>query len=185
MRIKLKNVRLAFCQDLFKPGTFQGDSSAKPAYSSTFLLPKKDPQAAALNKAMEDVAVAKWSAKGKKMLTELIAKDKVCVHDGDLKDQYEGFADCHYVSTRTSIKPTVYDKDVEPVSAESGVVYAGCYVYASIELYAQDNKYGKRINATLRGVQKVRDGDAFAGGTAAAADEFEDIADTGDESDLV
>jgi len=29
----------------------------------------------------------------------------------------------------------------------------GCYVNALLELYGQDNKYGKRINASLKGIQ--------------------------------
>ena len=32
---------------------------------------------------------------------------------------------------------------------------------ASIDLWAQDNKYGKRINASLTHVQFVKDGDQF------------------------
>lgn len=38
-----------------------------------------------------------------------------------------------------------------------------------VEFWAQDNNYGKRVNATLLGVQFVRDGAAFAGGTTGAA----------------
>ena len=47
---------------------------------------------------------------------------------------------------------------------------------ASIELWAQDNSFGKRVNASLRGVQFLKDGDAFAGGGAASDDEFDDLA---------
>lgn len=55
---------------------------------------------------------------------------------------------------------------------------------ASIELWAQDNKqFGKRINAQLRGVQFLRDGDAFAAGSPASEDEFEDLGDQGDDTD--
>jgi hypothetical protein len=49
-------------------------------------------------------------------------------------------------------------------------------VNASIELWCQDNNYGKRINASLRGVQFLKDGEAFAGGGVANADEFDDLA---------
>jgi hypothetical protein len=55
-----------------------------------------------------------------------------------------------------------------------------------VEIWAQDNNYGKRINASLKGVQFVRDGDAFAGGGAASPDEFEDLsADASAAADLV
>ena len=41
-----------------------------------------------------------------------------------------------------------------------------------------DNQYGKRINATLRGVQFVSDGEPFAGGQPADADEFDILEDS-------
>ena len=41
----------------------------------------------------------------------------------------------------------------------------------------QDNAYGKRVNASLRGVQFAGDGEAFGGGRPAEVDEFEDISD--------
>ena len=40
-------------------------------------------------------------------------------------------------------------------------------------------------NATLGGVQFLRDGDAFAGGGVAAPDDFDDISEGADASDLV
>jgi len=44
---------------------------------------------------------------------------------------------------------------------ENGKPYAGCYVNMSIRLWAQDNQFGKRVNAQLRAVQFVKDGEAF------------------------
>lgn len=184
MRIKLKNVRIAFCQDLFKPGTFGGDPSAKATYSATFLIPKGDPQAEQIQKALLMVAKEKWQAKGDKKLKDLTAQDKVCLRDGDMKDQYDGFEGCYYVKASSNTKVSVFDQRLDPVTEESGVVYGGCYVNASIDLWAQKNQWGERINASLRGVQKARDGDAFGAGSPASADEFEAIDDTGDNEDL-
>ena len=47
-------------------------------------------------------------------------------------------------------------------------------------LWAQNNGYGKRINAQLDGVQFVRDGEAFGEGgiSADAFDSFENSDDT-------
>ena len=59
------------------------------------------------------------------------------------------------------------------------------YVNGSIELWCQDNAYGKRINATLRGVQFLKDGEAFAGGGSASADEFDDLGVDDEEEALV
>jgi hypothetical protein len=88
-----------------------------------------------------------------------------------------------YVSASNKVAPLVVDKDKSPLSEASGRPYAGCYVNASLDIWAQDNSYGKRVNATLRGVQFFRDGDAFAGGAPASEDEFDDLSDTGGDAD--
>jgi hypothetical protein len=178
MKVKLSNVRLAF-PVLFEAKTVNGEG--KPAFSASFLLDAADPQAKVINAAIEQVAKDKWGAKADAILKQMRAQDKVALHDGDLKSQYEGFPGMLYVSARSSTRPLVIDKDKSPLTEQDGRPYAGCYVNASVELWAQDNNYGKRVNASLRGVQFYRDGDAFAGGGAASEDEFDDLA-VGEES---
>jgi hypothetical protein len=89
------------------------------------------------------------------------------------------------VSARSATRPLVIDKDKSPLTEQDGKPYAGCFVNASVELWPQDNNYGKRVNASLRGVQFFRDGDAFAGGGAASEDEFDDLAVGAGEESLV
>ena len=48
---------------------------------------------------------------------------------------------------------------------------------ALVDFWAQDNQFGKRVNATLTGVQFVRDGDSFGGARVAAADDFDVLDD--------
>ena len=60
------------------------------------------------------------------------------------------------------------------MTADDGIVYSGCYVNASIDIYAFDN-VGKGNSAGLRGVQFLRKGDAFGGGAAADESEFDEI----------
>jgi hypothetical protein len=79
----------------------------------------------------------------------------------------------------------VLHSDKTPLTEADGKPYAGCYVNASIELWAQDNNYGKRVNASLGGVQFARDGDAFAGGGAASEDEFDDLTAGANADELV
>ncbi|EAA6845047.1 DUF2815 domain-containing protein, partial [Salmonella enterica subsp. enterica] len=45
--------------------------------------------------------------------------------------------------------------------------------------------FGKRVNASLSGVQFLRDGDAFTGGQPASADEFDDISEGADADSLI
>ncbi|WP_197331155.1 DUF2815 family protein [Ralstonia syzygii] len=182
MKLKLNNVRLAF-PVLFEAKTVNGEG--KPAFSASFLIDPSDPQIKVLNEAVEQIAKEKWGAKADAVLKQMRAQDKVCLHDGDLKANYDGFPGTLYVSARSATRPLIIDKDRSPLAEADGKPYAGCYVNASIELWAQDNNYGKRVNAGLRGVQFLRDGDAFAGGGAASEDEFDDITEGAAAADLV
>lgn len=181
MRILIRDVRLAF-PNLWKataPAT-GGDE----AFSASFLLPKTHKQLPEIQAAFKEVAKAKWSAKADAMLKALQAADKTALHSGDNKAEYEGFEGNLYISARTKVRPSVFDGQRNELTQADGKPYSGCYVNVSLELWAQENSYGKRINAQLRGVQFLRDGDAFAGGAKAAdADEFDEIGDAGEESD--
>jgi hypothetical protein len=172
MKIKLTHVRLAF-PALFEAKTVNGEG--KPAFSAVFLIDPKDPQVKVINQAIDQVAKDKWGAKADAILKQMRAADKVCLHDGDLKEQYDGFAGMLFISSRSPSRPLVIDTDKTPLGESDGKPYAGCYVNASIELWPQDNNYGKRVNASLRGVQFLRDGDAFAGSAPASEDEFDDL----------
>lgn len=180
MKLMIKNVRLAFPQ-LFQPATVNGEGD--PAFSASFLLESDHPQLAEIRKAMEQVGKEKWGAKWETVKKEITAKDRFALHDGDTKADYAGFEGNFFISSRNKSRPTVIDRDKTPLDSTDGRPYAGCYVNASIELWPQDNAYGKRINASLRGVQFLRDGDAFSGGGAASADEFEACGE--DEDELV
>jgi hypothetical protein len=182
MRISLKNVRLAF-PSLWEAKTFNGEG--EPAYSASFLIDPNDPQMKIVDDAINAVAKEKWGAKADATLKSLRAGDKLFVHDGDLKSQYDGFAGMKYISARNKVRPLVVDRDVAPLVEADGKIYAGCYVNVSLDLWVQDNSFGKRINASLRGVQFNRDGDAFAGGGAASEDEFDNLAEGADADSLV
>jgi hypothetical protein len=92
----------------------------------------------------------------------------------------------YYLSCRSneSARPKVVDTNGSPLTQRDGRIYAGCYVVALVELWAQDNNFGKRINAQIRGVQFLRDGDAFSGAAPAGGDEFDDVSDGADADDI-
>jgi hypothetical protein len=172
MKIKLNAVRLSFPQ-LFEAKTVNGEG--KPAFSAAFLISPKDPQIAMINTAITTVAAEKWGAKADAILKTIRAADKTCLHSGDLKSNYDGFEGMMYISARNPLKPSVVDTNKSPLVAEDGRPYAGCYVNAVLELWTQDNNYGKRVNATLMGVQFYKDGESFVGGGVADADDFDDL----------
>jgi hypothetical protein len=168
--------RLAFAQHLFTKGVVGNDPKAKPAYSSTFIVPNDHPVVAQLKKAEEQVAKEKWGEKAPAILKSIRAADKGVYHDGDSKAQYDGFEGNTFISTRSDKRPNVYNRDGSQLNEEDGVVYSGCYAHGMIEVWAQDNSWGKRINAQLTGVMFSRDGDSFGGGASPAApDDFADL----------
>jgi hypothetical protein len=182
MIIKFKNARLAF------PNIFRPRPSDKPGekgkYGCLFIVDPTNPVIAELNKAFPVVAKAKWNDKAAVILAGLEKQDKLALHDGSTKAQYAGFEGNMFISANSDIRPTVLNLDRTPLTEDDGKPYAGCYVAGSIELWCQDSKdFGKRINAQLRGLQFQRDGDAFAAGTAAKEEEFEDLSNQGDDTD--
>lgn len=172
MKLQLQNVRLAF-PVLWEAKTVNGEG--EPAFSASFLLPPDHPGVKAINEAIEKVGKDKWGGKWDAVKKELEAKDKLPIHDGDAKSDYAGFEGMLYVNARNKTRPLVIDRDKSPLVQSDGRPYAGCYVNASLELWPQANDYGKRINASLRGVQFLKDGEAFAGGGSASEDEFDDL----------
>lgn len=182
MKIKLNNVRGAFLE-VFEAKQVNGEG--KPSFSATVLLEPTDKQLDILEKAALEVARGKWGAKADQVVKACKGQDKWITHDGDLKSQYAGFEGMVYVNARNPVRPLVIDRDKSPLTAQDGKPYAGCYVNVSLELWAQDNQYGKRVNASLGGVQFVKDGDRFAGGTAAEESDFDELGDGADATDLV
>ena len=188
--ILLKNVRLAF-PVLWTPRA-SPTNDGKPGklkYSASLIMAPDHPDVAKLKALIISIAKAKWADKSEVILKGLKAQDKLCLHDGDTKATYAGFAGNLFVSANSDNRPSVFDRHKingqGVILAESdGRPYAGCYVNASIDVWAQDSaQWGKRINAQLRGVQFLRDGDAFAAGSPASEDDFADLSNQGDDTD--
>jgi hypothetical protein len=68
----------------------------------------------------------------------------------------------------------VIDRDKTPLAESDNRPYSGCYVNCIIELWAQNNAYGKRINANLLAVQFYKDGQPFGdAGANASVNDFD------------
>lgn len=186
MEVMLSNVRLSF-PDLFEARSFeQGKGPLK--YRASFLMEPNSANHKNILKAAQEVAKEEWKDKAPAILKAASEDSKLkLLVDGNSKE-YDGYAGMIVVSaTRDSTKgrPLVIDKDKSPLTQTDGRPYGGCYVNAKIDLWAQNNKWGKCIRASLLAVQFAKDGDAFGAGTATAdPDEFEDLSDTGGGEDL-
>ena len=176
MRITIQNVRLAF------PALFHTESvgDGDPAYGGRFIIDPKDPQVKAIREAMLEAAKVKWKDKGPEVLNKLKEDKRVCFLEGEYTNKngepYDGFGGKFSLGTRNGgkapTKPTAFNAANQPVTESDGLIYGGCYVDASVEFYAQDNDFGRRLNCSLRGVRYRDRGDAFGGGPPASAGDF-------------
>lgn len=174
-RVTIRDARIAYAQGIFtaraaKPGD-------KEKYGAAFLMPPGHPALKAIADKCVAVAKAEWGEKADEVLKQLKAGDKLPVHNGDAKASSAGYGGNFYINAGNQIKPLVLDTNKAPLTLADGKPYSGCYVDAIVEIWAQDNQHGKRINASLLGVQFRRHGERLAGGGVASADDFEALPD--------
>lgn len=166
----LKNVRLSF-PSLFKTEVYAGEDTEK--YAATFLIAKSDTKTVtAIEQACKQALVEKYG-EGK------VPKGfKMPLVDGDDKE-YQGYQDHYSIKASTKKRPALVNRDKTPIVEEDGILYGGCYVNASIDLWVMDNSYGKKVLASLNAIQFVKDGEAF-GTKSEGADCFESLDDDDD-----
>lgn len=168
-KIKMQAVRLSF-PSLFNTAKFGGEDTGK--YEATFVLDKVEHAEVIAGIKAQIERLMKEELKGK------VPSDKLCLKDGDEMGRPE-FEGKYTIKASTKKRPLVINRDKSPITESDNVIYAGCYVNAIVSLWAQNNNYGKRINAQLDGVQFCRDGEAFGDG-AVSVNEFDAF---GSESD--
>ena len=181
-RIMLKNVVLAF-PALAEPQSF---GEGEPAYGAKFPIKPNSEQQKALEAAILAEATEAWKDKADSVLKMLeedgkVAFTKKVYRSKKTGEAYQGFDGAHYLSTRNAkTQPTVFNQYGEELSGKSDIeakAFSGALVNASVEIWAQDNKWGRRINCSLRGVMLTGEGENFGGGSApASADEFSGLA---------
>lgn len=168
--IRLSEVRLSF-PHLFTPHAMQDDQ--EPKFSAVFLLDnEKHAKTLDLIERTTNRLILDYFKKPLKL--------KVCLRDGNEKPDFDGYGDgISFIAASRKQRPPVVDRDPSvPITEADGRIYPGCYVNATIRLWVQDNKWGKRVNAELRAVQFVKDGESFGAGPVDAESEFDNVSDT-------
>lgn len=158
----IKNVRVSY-PHLFKKAVFEGKEQARGFGISALLDPVEHADAIEVLQTEIDKLV-KSELKIKKL-----PNDKKCLRDGDEfgKEDYEGL---FVLKASESTPPLVMGKgSIDPVDEENSPIYAGCYANIKINLWAMNNKWGKRVNANLQAVQFAGDGEPLANSTLSAA----------------
>lgn len=197
MQVSVKVVRGAFLNIFHSKGV--GDDGAE-RFSGAFPIVPDSLNRKALDAAMQAVAKEKWKDKADTVMAELERKGRVCFKHEALRNKdgelYDGFEGMYSLNASNKTRPLVIDRvgitkdsDKEPgrkytdpnkagvmfpiLTEQDGRPYGGCYVNLSIDVWAQDNSFGRRVNASLKGVQFHDDGDAFGGGSPASGNDFD------------
>ena len=178
--VLLKGVRLSYAH-VYKPQEQENDDGSKRyTYSTVCIISKDDEdQIFAIEDAIDAAKEAKW---GDKKNWPKLKADRVCLKDGDEEDKAE-YIDAMIIRASSSednppqVIKNVRDEDGKWEESRPGgprSVYSGCYANVLIRLWAQDNKYGKRVNASLEVVQFAKKGEAFGRGPVDPNDRFGD-----------
>lgn len=169
--ITLPAVRLSF-PHLFTPHAMKspdGGAEQEPKFSATFLFDNNEHGALLdrIDAMIDRLALDEFKKK---------VGFKRCLRDGNEKSELEGYGDGRsFITASNKARPGVVDRRLNPIAESDGIIYAGCYVNATIRLWVQNNNWGKRVNAQLRAVQFLKDGDSFGAGPVDATQEFEAI----------
>ena len=176
IQITVINARLSYA-NIFRAKTMEG-STGEPKFSCVFLLDKQN-NAKDIKTISDAIAkLVKEGLKGKHP-----GADKVCLKDGSNKTDVDGYGDgVMYVSAGNIKRPVIVDQKRNPLAEEDGKPYSGCIVNGVFNLWVQDNKYGKRINASLTHVQFVKDGPVFGEAVKPAEAVFKDISEDSDDA---
>lgn len=182
MKVFLKRVRLSF-PDLLEPTQYEGKGAF--SYKASFIITPKqiDGVKESVKDVINQVALEKWKVKAPIILKGLENNSqKMCFTSGDLKE-YDGYKGNFILSSSRAAEkgiPLLLNKDKSIIS-KPGILYAGCYVNASVDIWPQDNGFGKGIRATLLAVQFVDEGIAFSAGEVADENDFDDMSDSGED----
>ena len=166
--ILLTNVRLSY-PNVFKAKA-SADGKGEPKFSAAFILDKKkDAGQIEKVKTLIDAIIKENKLK--------VDPDKRCLKDGSSKpDNYEDTV--MFINASSTKRPQVVNRDRSPLTEEDNVIYGGCYVNAVLNLWAQDNQFGRRVNASLEVVQFVKDGEPFGRKPVDVNSVLPDLSDT-------
>lgn len=184
VKIKLENVRLSF-PELFEAKEFEtGDG--KPRYSATFLIDPKTDAHKKIEDAINAAAKETFKEKAALKLKSIRGDSKACCYmSGDLKE-YDGWEGKMALTSHRRAKDGpvgVYGNFIDPQTGKvvaftresqgkPGTPYGGCYVNATVEIYAMDGK-NAGVRCGLTAVQFDHDGDSFGGAKRANPDDFQ------------
>lgn len=177
--VMLKDVRGAYLY-LFEPAPpFGGNNDEKLHYKGTWIIVPNSENDKALVAAIKEAAKERWPNAYEGIVKKLVNDGELPYHrseylgpDGTPRPGFEG---SYRLTTKSTSRPVVIDRDRTPLAESDGRPYSGCYCNVLVSIKADEFKGKKYVSARLRAVQFVRDGDALSGGTAVSAEVFPDL----------
>ena len=151
--ILIENVRIGYTA-LAAPQAFNNEDKpdAKKKYQAALMLESAVEREAKIRDWL--LALCQHTASESKL--GRLAPDRFCLRDGSYgnDDSMQGF---WLFNAAEETRPGILNSMAEPL-ADGGAILDGDYVNAVVALWPQDNSYGKRVNANLRGVQQLSRG---------------------------
>lgn len=186
-KVLLKNVRLSF-PNLFQPGTPPAGTNGTPKFGAHFIFTPDSEAYKLVSAEVMKVANDKFGKNAKAIVSEM-PKASICLRRGDSQldkagEVRDGYAGMFYLVANNKARPIIVsnDKARTPLVESDGKPYGGCFVHATVDIYAHDKPgLGKRIDATLLAVMFASDGDSF-GGSKGTVSDFDDIPVTEEET---
>ncbi len=159
------------------PSVFQkklNTLSKKEEYSMDIIF-EADEDLSELKKAAEEALMDKFgSDKSTWPVVRNPFRDQSKKVNKKSGNRYDGYGEeGKYLTLRCKDKPQVVDKKLNPIVEESDL-YSGCWVRASVNVYAYDKGGNTGVNFSLSNVQKVKDDTPFGTRTTATMD-FEPV----------
>ena len=182
--VQLKHVRIAFIDNLFEPAQYEGKGDFR--HSATLIVEPGSANDKAIQDAIQKEALALWGKKAESMLEDMRGNKNKFSYMKNKKDKngevYEGFENMFALSGIRkqqdgaplflhNIKDPATGK-AQRLTGKEGIIYAGCYVNAKVEMWAQGGTYSG-MRCGLLGVQFDAAGDSFGGASRVSDEGFE------------
>lgn len=162
---------------LFKPEANKNNANAKPSYSTSLLFPK-GADLGALQEACESTAVEHFGSKWKQKKIRMPLRDQgsqTYIDENDDEQVKTGYTPgAMFCNANSYRKPGLVMRDGQtPIDEDDGILYAGCWVIASVRPGAYDTDGNSGVKIWLQNVMFLDDDDKLGGGgSTRPADDF-------------
>ena len=173
IRVVLSNTRCIYPR-LFKADEYMGKSN----YSIGLLLPEGSENLKKVQQAILEAVREEYGSEKANALVKKFAGSRTTwpLKKRDAEDDSEGYM-IQPKRSEEKGKPKVVDRRKNPIT-EDGVIFGGCWVNASIDVYCYSNN-GGGVTTYLNGVQFVKEDAPLAGSAASCEQDFDDLGDDG------